>query len=35
MIRVLVHYYADEEHDPQHTYLGDATKLTADLQAAQ
>jgi chorismate mutase len=35
VIRVLVHYYADPDHEPQHTYLGDARKLRADLHAAQ
>jgi chorismate mutase len=35
VIRVLVHYYASEEHEPRHVYLGDARSLRADLQSAQ
>jgi len=35
VIRVLIHYYAQEEHEPVHVYLGDAGDLRADLQAAQ
>jgi chorismate mutase len=35
VIRVLVHYYAEAEHTPNHTYLGDAQGLRADLHAAQ
>jgi chorismate mutase len=35
VIRVLVHYYAGAGHRPQHTYLGEAQKLRADLEAAQ
>jgi chorismate mutase len=35
VIRVLVHYYADEEHRPSHVYLGEAQDLRADLHAAQ
>ena len=35
VIRVLIHYHADEDHEPAHVYLGDARALRADLQAAQ
>jgi chorismate mutase len=35
VIRVLIHYYAAEEHKPAHVYLGDARALRADLHSAQ
>jgi chorismate mutase len=35
VIRVLVHYYAAPEHEPAHTYLGEAQELRSDLHAAQ
>jgi chorismate mutase len=35
VIRVLIHYYAEEEHSPQHVYLGDAAALRVDLESAQ
>ena len=35
VIRVLVHYYAPEDHSPRHAYLGEARSLRADLDAAQ
>jgi chorismate mutase len=35
VIRVLVHYYAPEEHVARHVYLRDATSLRADLESAQ
>jgi chorismate mutase len=35
VIRVLIHYYADEGHEARHVYLGEASALRADLQAAQ
>jgi chorismate mutase len=35
VIRVLVHYYAEEQHRPRHVYLGDARALRADLESAQ
>jgi chorismate mutase len=35
VIRVLVHYYAPLDHAPQHTYLGEAQELRADLRSAQ
>jgi chorismate mutase len=35
IIRVLVHYYADEGHQPRHVYLGAAKALRRDLESAQ
>ena len=35
IIRVLIHYYAAEDHRAQHAYLGEARALRADLEAAQ
>jgi chorismate mutase len=35
VIRVLMHYYAPEEHSAQHVYLGETAALRADLEAAQ
>jgi chorismate mutase len=35
VIRVLIHYYAQEEHEPRHVYLGEAAALRTDLQSAQ
>jgi chorismate mutase len=35
VIRVLVHYYAASDHEPAHTYLGEAQALRSDLHAAQ
>jgi chorismate mutase len=35
VIRTLVHYYAYDEHKPQHVYLGDARALRTDLESAQ
>lgn len=35
VIRVLIHYYADESHEAKHVYLGDARALRLDLEAAQ
>jgi chorismate mutase len=35
VIRVLLHYYADRAHTPHHVYLGEASSLREDLQAAQ
>jgi len=35
VIRALVHYYADESHEPQHVYLGEARVLRRDLDSAQ
>jgi chorismate mutase len=35
VIRVLLHYYAPAEHQPQHVYLGEARSLRTDLTSAQ
>lgn len=35
VIRVLVHYYGADDHEPQHVYLGEAKALRADLESAQ
>lgn len=35
VIRVLVHYYAPQDHQPQHVYLGEARSLREDLRSAQ
>lgn len=35
VIRVLIHYYADEGHEAKHVYLRQAATLRGDLQAAQ
>ena len=35
VIRVIVHYYAGDEHRNVHAYLGEAQKLRADLHSAQ
>jgi chorismate mutase len=35
VIRVLIHYYATDDHVAQHVYLGEASKLRSDLHAAQ
>jgi chorismate mutase len=35
VIRVMVHFYAQEGHEPAHTYLGDTRSLRSDLHAAQ
>ena len=35
VIRVLIHYYADDEHTANHVYLGEARTLRSDLEAAQ
>jgi chorismate mutase len=35
VIRVLIHYYADEAHESRHVYLGAAAALREDLQSAQ
>lgn len=35
VVRVLAHYYGPADHEPQHTYLGEAQNLRADLHAAQ
>jgi chorismate mutase len=35
VIRVLIHYNAEEGHEPKHVYLREASALRADLKAAQ
>jgi chorismate mutase len=35
VIRVLAHYYAPADHDPEHVYLGATRALRADLHSAQ
>jgi chorismate mutase len=35
VIRVMVHYYAPQDHEPRHVYLGDARSLRTDLESAQ
>ncbi len=35
VIRVMVHYYAAEDHVPQHVYLRGARILRTDLESAQ
>ncbi|MGI9021491.1 MAG: chorismate mutase [Solirubrobacterales bacterium] len=35
VVRVMAHYYAPAGHVPQHTYLGEAQELRADLHSAQ
>lgn len=35
VIRTLVHYYAADDHEPRHVYLGTARNLRADLKSAQ
>jgi chorismate mutase len=35
VIRLLMHYYAAEDHEPRHVYLGETRGLRADLESAQ
>jgi chorismate mutase len=35
VIRVLVHYYAPDDHSPRHVYMGEARSLRVDLESAQ
>jgi chorismate mutase len=35
VIRVMMHYYAEDDHESRHVYLGDARKLRMDLESAQ
>lgn len=35
IVRVLVHYHADQAHVPRHVYLGEARALRTDLESAQ
>lgn len=35
VIRLLGHYYATADHEPEHVYLGETRRLRADLHSAQ
>ena len=35
VIRVLAHYHAATDHQPEHVYIGETQKLRADLHSAQ
>jgi chorismate mutase len=35
VVRVLMHYYASDDHRAQHVYLHDARSLRTDLESAQ
>jgi chorismate mutase len=35
VIRVLIHYHAEQEHEPAHVYLGEASALRSDISSAQ
>lgn len=35
IVRVLMHYYADDAHEARHVYLGEARNLRKDLESAQ
>jgi len=35
VIRVLLHYRAEDDHAPEHVYLRETRALRADLHAAQ
>lgn len=35
VIRALIHYYAPENHEPKHAYLGTTRALRSDLDSAQ
>ena len=35
VIRILMHYYAGDDHEPRHVYLGEAAGLRLDLEGAQ
>ncbi|MBV9818633.1 MAG: chorismate mutase [Solirubrobacterales bacterium] len=35
VIRTLVHYYAEEDHEPAHVYLRETRALRRDLESAQ
>lgn len=35
VIRLMLHYYAEPDHRPNHVYLGAAQSLRADLHSAQ
>jgi chorismate mutase len=35
VVRALIHYHAERDHQPVHVYLGEAAALREDLKAAQ
>ncbi len=35
VIRLLAHYHAPADHEPQHVYIGETKRLRADLHSAQ
>jgi chorismate mutase len=35
VVRLMLHYYAPDDHEPRHVYLGAARALRSDLEAAQ
>jgi chorismate mutase len=35
VIRILMHYHAEDDHTARHVYLHEARRLRADLEAAQ
>ena len=35
VIRILMHYYAQDDHETRHVYLGEAKDLRHDLEGAQ
>jgi len=35
IIRVLIHCYGEDDHEPQHVYLGEAAALRLDISGAQ
>jgi chorismate mutase len=35
VIRVLAHYHASADHQPEHVYVGETKRLRADLHSAQ
>ncbi len=35
VIRILMHYYAGDDHTPRHIYLGEARTLRLDIEGAQ
>ena len=35
VLRVLMHYYAPDDHEARHVYLGEARTLRLDLEGAQ
>ncbi len=35
VIRIMMHYYAPDDHEPRHIYLGEAANLRLDLEGAR